>query len=338
MHRIQVGLVATFLVLLLSCTAELGPGFEDSFGPDAGDTEPESETESDPPEGPEPGPEPEPEPGPEPKPEPEPTPSNSQVCYPGSDLANTTCFDLVEIGAYTYPAGSGNYTRPNRFLDVDAVNLNTFLTPNFKLSEVCVRSKGKYQVAQPHAIINLQNLRNMAGHALTVNSAFRSPVYNASIGGATKSRHMYGDAFDVMPGATGRDALMQMCRDLGAGYVAKYANSGHIHCDWRSDPLDSDFFGSAAMLVGHDTWTVDDLQAEILNDNGVYRAIATGYDESEGEFARDWIAYDSAGNVLAEVEAMTFVAPEGTHRVELVVGGMKRFEAPVFERSDLNAQ
>ncbi len=310
--------------LALACTTNLGSiGESDNFGADAGgEVEPESESESDTETPPTPDPDPDPETNPNPEPDPPPSTAN-QACYLGVASDNSTCFPVVEISAYTYPAGSGNYSRPTNFLDVDVVDLNTKVSPNFRLGEIAVRAKGKYQVVQPHAIRKLQQLRDSAGHALTVNSGFRSPDYNASVGGATKSRHMYGDAFDVMPGATGRDALMQKCRDLGAGYVAKYANSGHIHCDWRNSALDSEFFGFVSnLLFGEDVWTIYDVQAEMVLEEGVYHVEASGYDETEGELARDWIALDENGNILAEEESMSFVPPVGTHTVQVDVGGL----------------
>jgi hypothetical protein len=328
-HVVKVGLLST---LFLACTANVGSiGDNGNFGADAGidDTDPESESESDPEPSPTPDPGSEPEQDPDPDPAP---PSNTanQACYPGLSGNNTTCLPVVEIDAYTYPAGSGNYSRPTGFLDIDAVDLNIKLSPNFRLGEIAVRIKGKYQVVQPHAISKLQQLRDSAGHALTVNSGFRSPDYNSSVGGATKSRHMYGDAFDIMPGATGRDALMQKCRDLGAGYVAKYANTGHIHCDWRTSTLDSEFFGFISnLLLGENIWSIYDVEAEMVLEDGVYSIVASGYDETEGELARDWIALDEDGNVLAAVEAMTFVPPAGTHTVQVDVGGLIEVESRV---------
>tara|TARA_R110002096_G_scaffold436051_2_gene666268 strand:- start:7102 stop:8160 length:1059 start_codon:yes stop_codon:yes gene_type:complete len=328
---------ALLSTLFLACTTNVGSiGENGNYGADAGFAdEPESESESDPEPSPtpEPGSEPDPEPEPPSHPEEEPEPPTNtanQACYLGNSGTNTTCLPVVEINAYTYPAGSGNYSRPTGFLDIDAVDLNTKVSPNFRLGEIAVRVKGKYQVVQPHAISKLQHLRDSAGHALTINSGFRSPDYNSSVGGATMSRHMYGDAFDIMPGATGRDALMQKCRDLGAGYVAKYANTGHIHCDWRSSTLDSEFFGFVSnLLFGENYWSIYDVEAEMVLDEGVYSVLASGYDETEGELARDWIAFDEDGNILAEAEAMTFVPPVGTHTVFVDVGGLIEVESRV---------
>lgn len=334
------GIVALIAIALGACTSHLGSvGESEGIGADAGfeesdpQSEPESESESDPEPSPESNPDPDPQPDPQPEPDPNPTPppiSTNQACYPGVTGNNNTCLPIVDTTPYNYPSGTGNYSTPTGYLDIDVVNLDTPISANFVLGEISVRSKGKYQVVQPHAIAKLQQLRNTVGHALTITSGFRSPDYNASVGGATMSRHMYGDAFDIMPGATGRDALMQMCRDLGAGYVAKYANSGHVHCDWRNSTVDSGFFGFISNLLSDDdTWSIYDVEAEMLLDDGVYRVEASGYDETEGELARDWIALDEDGNVLAEEEAMSFTPPAGTHTVLVDVGGLIEVEARV---------
>jgi hypothetical protein len=310
--------------MLASCMADLGDGTPTPVGADAGADPSEEDPESEDPESD--GPEPETPP----QPQPDPGTNLNQACYQGEKGGVVApCFNLAETDPYVYPAGTGNYSQPMRFLDLDVVDLDTKLSSNFRLGEISVRSKGKYQVVQPHAIAKLQQLREMAGHALTISSGYRSPDYNASVGGATKSRHMYGDAFDINAGATGRDALMQMCRDLGAGYVAKYAESTHIHCDWRNDPVDPSFFGIiATFLLGEQhPWTNSDLQARMLSDDGVYSVEASGYDACEGELARDWIAFDNEGNIIAEVEAMTFVAPPGTASVQVSVGGLMEIES-----------
>ncbi len=81
----------------------------------------------------------------------------------------------------------------------------------------------------------------------------------------------------------------------------------------------------SALIFGHDeheAWSIYDVRAEMLEEDGVYYVEASGYDETEGELARDWVALDAEGNVLAEVAAMTFVAPPGTHTVRVDVGGL----------------
>ena len=45
---------------------------------------------------------------------------------------------------------------------------------------------------------NLQVIRDFTGASITVNSGYRSPEYNKSIGGASKSQHLTGNASDIV--------------------------------------------------------------------------------------------------------------------------------------------
>lgn len=47
----------------------------------------------------------------------------------------------------------------------------------------------------------LEEVRNLLGHELTINSGFRSPALNVAVGGAARSQHVSGLAADfVCPG------------------------------------------------------------------------------------------------------------------------------------------
>lgn len=45
--------------------------------------------------------------------------------------------------------------------------------------------------------VNLQRLRNYLGKAIHINSGYRTPAYNTSIGGATNSQHLVAKAADI---------------------------------------------------------------------------------------------------------------------------------------------
>src|SRR5690606_36979728 len=86
-----------------------------------------------------------------------------------------------------------------------------------------------------------QAVRSQLGVPLIVNSGYRNPAYNASVGGATLSRHMYGDAADVTAqGAVSLQAIINACVAHGADFTQLYTS--HVHCDWRNDPLGHDFW------------------------------------------------------------------------------------------------
>jgi hypothetical protein len=77
----------------------------------------------------------------------------------------------------------------------------------------------------------LQSLRNRLGKPLIVRSAYRSPEHNRAVGGATRSRHLDGAAFDIA--MTNHDpvafeAAARAVGFLGFGY---YPRSGFMHID-----------------------------------------------------------------------------------------------------------
>ena len=75
------------------------------------------------------------------------------------------------------------------------------LTKNFTKEEFDSKDGAK----MPRVVLNnikelaeqLQFLRDYTGKAITINSAYRSPKHNASIGGVRKSRHVLGMAADI---------------------------------------------------------------------------------------------------------------------------------------------
>ncbi len=250
-------------------------------------------------------------------------PDQPQVCYPGPSGSWNICVDLVDYSSswgsdYGYPdpyGGSAQYAHPVRFVDLYAADEDLGIATNFVLNEVMSWWKGQYGIFQSHVVEHLQHLRDASGGSITVNSGFRSPGYNGSVGGVTHSRHMYGDAADMVPSGTSLSGLADLCYAEGAGYVGMY--SSFVHCDWRDDTLDPAFFDSSRSgepppLPVH--------TAHIQRGaDGSYTAPATGFDE--GEPYRLWRAWDDTGKRLDEHVGASFSAPLGTARVHVEVGG-----------------
>ena len=74
------------------------------------------------------------------------------------------------------------------------------LTKNFYLDEFTCRDESNISKEILFNIIALakemQEIRNVLDVSITVNSGYRSPMYNKSIGGASKSQHLLGKACD----------------------------------------------------------------------------------------------------------------------------------------------
>ena len=80
--------------------------------------------------------------------------------------------------------------------NIDVYKVITGNKGNFKAREFRGRGRKIWPVGVWYAV-KLQIMRNIAGRSMSLNSSYRGPIHNASIGGASRSRHMTGTAGDV---------------------------------------------------------------------------------------------------------------------------------------------
>lgn len=77
---------------------------------------------------------------------------------------------------------------------------NIQITENFKLLEFLTKNKkDSYTKINLNIILELQRLRSIFGSGIGINSSYRSLKYNKSIGGASLSEHIEGNALDTYP-------------------------------------------------------------------------------------------------------------------------------------------
>ncbi len=159
----------------------------------------------------------------------------------------------------------------------------------------------------------MQAIRDRTGSAIYVNSGYRNVSYNSSVGGATYSRHMYGDAVDFYSNTHSLETLEDYCYDEGAGYVGLYES--HIHCDWRDDTLDSAFYDLdwVAGPIAREGFEVE------LIPGATWSARTAGWDE--GEPLEVWRAIDAEGETIERVTARSYEPPPEAVQLELTVGG-----------------
>ena len=78
---------------------------------------------------------------------------------------------------------------------------------------------------------------NLGNKPITIVSGFRSPAYNAAVGGARKSRHMQGDACDFVVLGVSPDIVHATCDQLDAEGIVKIPGLGRYpgftHLDLR---------------------------------------------------------------------------------------------------------
>jgi uncharacterized protein YcbK (DUF882 family) len=109
------------------------------------------------------------------------------------------------------------------------------LSKNFKLSEFVCHDKSGKVLYNPELITKLQLLRDMVKKSVIVVSAYRTPEYNALVGGAPKSQHLVGNAADIkVSGMTPLQIalLAEKCGFTGIGIYMHDGNS-FTHVDVR---------------------------------------------------------------------------------------------------------
>ena len=106
--------------------------------------------------------------------------------------------------------------------------------PNFGPDEIACKGTGKLLVNE-QALDCLQELRERLGKPMIINSAYRSPAHNRAIGGAKKSKHMEGIAFDVSTHNLDRSELVAAAQDIGFRGIGFYRS--FIHIDTRPNAV-----------------------------------------------------------------------------------------------------
>lgn len=106
------------------------------------------------------------------------------------------------------------------------------LSSNFKVKEFACHDGTDVILIHSKLPDTCETARVING-AFVPGSSYRHPSYNASIGGAKNSRHMYGDAVDI----PARNATPEQLYELMEPYVGDKGGLGiydwGIHVDWR---------------------------------------------------------------------------------------------------------
>ncbi|MEI4235243.1 YcbK family protein [Roseovarius sp. D22-M7] len=101
---------------------------------------------------------------------------------------------------------------------------------NFSPAEIACRGTGQIKL-HPEALDKLQALRDRLGKPLIVNSGYRSPEHNRAVGGAKRSKHMEGTAFDISMANHDPKTFEQAAREVGFLGFGTYPRSNFMHVD-----------------------------------------------------------------------------------------------------------
>lgn len=101
---------------------------------------------------------------------------------------------------------------------------------NFSPAELACRGTGSVLINE-EALDKLQALRTRLGRPIIITSAYRSPQHNRAVGGAPRSLHMQGVAFDCRMENHNPTAFAAAARAEGFTGFGYYPRSGFIHID-----------------------------------------------------------------------------------------------------------
>lgn len=120
-----------------------------------------------------------------------------------------------------------------------AVTAPPLATEHFAWSEFFSPDTGEVIVTSLtlHHITLLEELRERLGRPLKVNSGYRSPAHNESVGGAAQSMHLKF-ATDITPARLDGDedstiiltAIFHLARDIGFTGIGRYNTFIHLDC------------------------------------------------------------------------------------------------------------
>ncbi|PQO23989.1 peptidase M15 [Rhodobacteraceae bacterium WD3A24] len=101
---------------------------------------------------------------------------------------------------------------------------------DFSPAEIACCGTGKLLVHE-EALDTLQALRDRLGKPLIVTSGYRSPEHNRAVGGATRSKHMEGTAFDISMTNQEPHTFEREARAVGFKGFGTYPRSNFMHID-----------------------------------------------------------------------------------------------------------
>ena len=112
---------------------------------------------------------------------------------------------------------------------------NKKLSTHFKVKEFACKDGSDAVLVAPRLVMVLQSIRSHFGAPVTIASAYRTPQYNAKVGGVAHSQHCYGTAADIIVKGQTPEAVGAFARELMPdwGGVGIYSQQGFTHVDVR---------------------------------------------------------------------------------------------------------
>lgn len=107
---------------------------------------------------------------------------------------------------------------------------NVKLSEHFKVSEFFCKDGSPVVLVDHHLVQLLESIRTYYKRPVVIRSGYRTPSYNAQIGGARYSQHMFGTAADLSVVGVSPDAVAAYAETLipDSGGIGIYSTFTHV--------------------------------------------------------------------------------------------------------------
>ena len=167
---------------------------------------------------------------------------------------------------------------------------------NFSPAEIACRGTGQLKL-HPDALDRLQALRDRLGKPLILRSAYRSPEHNRNVGGAPRSKHMDGTAFDIAMANHDPVAFEKAAREVGFLGFGFYPRSGFMHIDLGPARVWGEPFPKRAVAFAEETPPARELLSQSRTLRGTGAAGVTTVGAAGVEVAQEVLA-EAQGAIL----------------------------------------
>lgn len=101
------------------------------------------------------------------------------------------------------------------------------LSDNFTLGEF-KSPDSDFILVHPALVAVLQCVRDHFGAPVSINSAYRTPEHNASVGGAAQSKHLLGMAADIKVAGVKPSKVADFLEEYDVGGLGRYNTFTHV--------------------------------------------------------------------------------------------------------------
>lgn len=110
-----------------------------------------------------------------------------------------------------------------------------YLTPHFQEHELACPCCGACEM-KPEFLAQLEKLREVLGHPISISSGYRCEPHNAQVGGKTNSKHLTGEAADIVcPDSWSAYWLIKAALHLDVHFGGIGVGEGFVHVDSRDN-------------------------------------------------------------------------------------------------------